>query len=170
MGLKHDLKDFLLLFSFSTWKILLYLPPVFQRNGEGTVSQECVCSQGGEAHLHPTIFPSSGLIPFQGVMPGPGPMSLPRGYPHPIPDGEWGVPHPVPDREVPWPGQDGVSPWMGVPPVKTGWEYPSGRQSSRVSTFYLAGSMLLAFTQEDFFVINLETIKFTWCARLLNSN
>ena len=99
-------------------------------------------------------------------------MSLPRGYPHPVPD--WRVPHPVPIQypsqvRTGYPYQD----WMGVPPlrldggtpppnldwvppIRAGWGYPPPplprRQSSRASTCYAAGGMPLAFTQEDFLV------------------
>ena len=41
----------------------------------------------------------------------------------------------------------------GTPPPQDGWGYPSPRrQSSTASTCYAAGSMPLAFTQEDFLV------------------
>ena len=61
-----------------------------------------------------------------------------------LPDLGWGTP--------PWPGLDGLPP---PPPF---------RQSSIASTSYAAGGMPLAFTQEDFLVVNmrswrLETIK-----------
>ena len=57
------------------------------------------------------------------------------GVPPPTRTG-WGTP----------PGQD----WMGYPPI---------RQSSKVSTCYAAGSVPLAFTQEDFLVeYNITTL------------
>ena len=63
-------------------------------------------------------------------------------------------------------GVSSIGTEWGYPPVKTewdthssirtGWEYPPPssirRQSSRASTCYVAGGMLLAFTQEDFLV------------------
>ena len=61
---------------------------------------------------------------------------LGRGYPIPGLDGGGGVPHP----RSGWCG--GVP---GVPPLPT-------RQSSIASTFYAAGGVPLAFTQEDFLV------------------
>ena len=88
------------------------------------------------------------------------------GLPHPR--SGWGVPHPRSGLGVPhpWSGWGGVAPtqvwtggtlewmartgwgtlhhdWMGLPPI---------RQSSIGSTCYAAGSMPLAFTQEDFLV------------------
>ena len=80
----------------------------------------------------------------------------------------WGYPISGLDRGVPlWPGLDGVPPWPGldgVPPSGQDWMgyplppsqnwmgYPLIRQSSIVSTCYVAGGMPLAFTQQDFLV------------------
>ena len=80
----------------------------------------------------------------------------------------WGYPISGLDRGVPlWPGLDGVPPWPGldgVPPSGQDWMgyppppqpeldgVPPHRQSSIVSTCYVAGGMPLAFTQQDFLV------------------
>ena len=74
------------------------------------------------------------------------------GYPQPM---GGGYPHPANGEGTPiWltgvltGGLDGVPPhqdWMGVHP-------PIRRKSSRPSTFYVAGGVHLAFTQEDFLV------------------
>ena len=41
--------------------------------------------------------------------------------------------------------------WMGVPPHQAGWGYPSGRQSSTVSTCCAAGGMPLALSLYCYF-------------------
>ena len=80
----------------------------------------------------------------------------------------WGVPHPM--SGVPHPGLDGggyprypPQPQPGLDgggypsyPLDLGWGtplHPPIRQSSMVNTSYEAGSMPLAFTQEDFLVV-----------------
>ena len=113
------------------------------------------CFQFVSPHLH-----------GEGTYPIPG---LGGGVPHPR-SGWWGVPHPrsgwsggTPSQV--WmvggytiPGLDGGGGTSRVPPTRTGWGNPPPththiRQSSIASTCYAAGSMLLAFTQEDFLVI-----------------
>ena len=79
----------------------------------------------------------------QGWYPGPG-----GGYPA-LSRTRWGNP-------LPNPRLDGVLPpvqdWMWFPPNP-----PIRRQSSIASTCYMAGSMPLAFTQEDFLVLDCST-------------
>ena len=89
-----------------------------------------VCS-----HLQGGGYPVPGLWVRGYPIPGLG-----RGYP-PARSGRWG-------GGVPW-----------VPPTtRTGWgTHPPSRQSSIASTCYAAGGMPLAFTQEDFLVLNVGT-------------
>ena len=76
------------------------------------------------------------------------------GYPHPS---QWGVP-PGLDEGTLLLELDGVPPQLefdvGIPPHQDWMVYPTPirRQSSRASTCYMAGSMPLAFAQEDFLV------------------
>ena len=78
------------------------------------------------------VTPSSwwGYHPLPRSGRGGYPIQLMGGTPFPGLDG-WGIP----------PGK-GVSPWQGYPPQKT----------STACTWYTAGGMPLAFTQEDFLV------------------
>ena len=102
-------------------------------------------------------YPSSRLFPSSFL----GEVSQDRGIPH----GQVRMGYPLPGQDgvLPWPGQDGVplarSGWgtpcqvrMEYSPGQVRMEYPlaSGtlRQNSR------AGGMPLAFTPEDFLVIN----------------
>ena len=71
--------------------------------------------------------------------------------------GTWGTPPPGLDWYPPPPGLDGVTPhhqnWMGyLPPPGLDGVPPPIRQSSLVSTCYMAGSVPLAFMLEDFLV------------------
>ena len=82
-----------------------------------------------------------------------GELFHPRGGGCPVRSGWWGVPRPGLDGwRVPQSGLDGggsVPPWPGL---DGGGYRPPTRQSSIVSTCYAAGSMPLAFMQEDFLV------------------
>ena len=62
----------------------------------------------------------------------------------------WRTSHPGLDGSTPCPGLD------GIPPSRSGWGTappPIRRQSSIVSTYYMAGGMPLAFMREDFLVL-----------------
>ena len=126
--------------------------------GGGTLSQVWV--GGTPCQVWMGGYPMPGLdgegTPSQVWMGGYPIPDLDGGYPsqvwmggYPIP-GQYGYPPPPRpglDGVPPWPGLDGVPPhhdWMGYPPTI--------RQSIIVSTCYAAGSMPLAFTQEDFLV------------------
>ena len=93
---------------------------------------------------YPGIPPSR--LGWKGTLGYPSPAQDLMGYPHQ----DWMV--------YPHPGQDGVPP----SPSRTGWGIPQGldgvptpvrRQSSIASTCYVVRSMPLAFTQEDFLVL-----------------
>ena len=84
-----------------------------------------------------------------------------------VPPGQWwGTPiqiwgtHPSQVRMVypplPQPGQD------GVPSLARDGVLPSPGQGSRWSTWYAAGGMPFAFTQEDFLVLPLKITSNTW--------
>ena len=84
---------------------------------------------------------------------------------YPIPGLDGVAPHPAdgypisgPDRGYAIPGPDGGG---GLPPSKIRMVYPPPlpirRQISITSTCYAAGSMPLAFTQEDFLALNIES-------------
>ena len=85
------------------------------------------------------------------------------GYPHDLgwgtlPDLGWGIP-PRPGMGTPPPDLGQGTPNLGqVSPSGPGTGYPPNlvwiRQSSTASTCYTAGSVPLAFTQEDFLVRN----------------
>ena len=148
--------------------------------GKVLFSQVCVCPhpKGVPQSLVPGPFPASGPMAFQGEVPqsqvlSPVPRSFPGGtlsrfFPRSLVPGPFlGVTQPqtggtpVLGR---WnPSSRGLS-W-GVPQARTGLGYPLstgqdwgtplartglGKQSSRVSTCYVAGSMPLVFMQEDF--------------------
>ena len=100
-----------------------------------------------------------------GGIPVPGPMSLPgKGYPHRVPyrgafrpvhevgyPGHVRMGYPLSGgwEYHPWAGVDGVplgQVRMGYPLARSGWGTPSPRrQSSRASTCYAVGGMLLSF-------------------------
>ena len=97
------------------------------------------------------------------------------GYPIPGLDGEGGypiqligggrIPHHSGPGGYPIPGLDGLLdggyPWV-PPPSRTGWNTPPPpimRQNSIGSTCYAAGGMPLAFTQDDFLVVNHFTFR-----------
>ena len=143
--------------------------------GEGNIFTLCVSphlERGGRGVPHLRSGRGGGY-PIPGLAGGEG-----------TPSQVWlgGVPHPRSGRGVPWPGlddwgggtwtQEGVPPppdmgWgtppkhgMGYPPTWDGvppdlrWGTPL-RQISIASTYYTAGGMPLAFTQEDFLVIKI---------------
>ena len=92
-----------------------------------------------------------------GVLPSTPPGSG-KGYPPPFKTG-WDIPHPRLDG-VPIQSKTG-SGTTPPPPVR--------RQSSIVSTRYVAGGMPLAFTQEDFLVW-IDNKKILWSLSPVNMN
>ena len=73
-----------------------------------------------------------------------------------------GIPHSRsgghPQSKTGWGTPPSKTGWGYPPPSKTGWGTPS--PISKASTCYVAGSVPLAFTQEDFLVL-LKKINFT---------
>ena len=126
--------------------------------GKVLFSQVCVCSHfGGGTPIQ--LMGSTHILPDWGCTP-----SIPTGGTPILPDRE-GTPIPGQDRgSTPIPDQEGGllhprSGW-GVPPpppvqvrsqVRMG-EGGTSNQNSTACTFYAAGGMPLAFTQEDFLV------------------
>ena len=106
-----------------------------------------------------TLVPGGGYSQDRtGVPPGK------TGHEYSPPKQDWGSPPPTVSTGLGYP----------VPPGRTG--YPL-RQNSRVSTCYVADSIPLAFTQEDFFVDNFmfsflrnlcEYIYHTWDSFLIS--
>ena len=140
------------------FKELKLLPPASEGWGE-VIFSVCVSphlgggtpsSWRGWGYPLPRSWHGGGLFSWWGYpIPGPGG----RGLPHPR--SRWGVPHsqvqaggypiPGPVGGTPFPGTGG-----GVPFPRSRWGVP--HQTSTACTCYAAGSMPLAFTQEDFLV------------------
>ena len=97
-----------------------FLPPAFQRNGESTVfTGVCLSTRGRyPSPAYNTSIHWSHVLSRGYHSAWAGPMSLPRGYPHPVPDGV----------EVLQPGQNRVPPSQldGGTLIGTGWGIPSG--------------------------------------------
>ena len=119
------------------------------RSRGGTPSQ--VWLGGGAGGSTPSQAWIGWIPPRHGVHPPrPG-----MGYPPP----RHGTGYP-PRHGMGYPPRDGMGyppqTWDGVPPPGHGTGYPpSPRQISIASTCYAAGGMPLAFTQEDFLVLNI---------------
>ena len=94
-------------------------------------------------------YPIPGLM--VGVYPIPGLMV--GGVPHPRSDGEGYLGYP-PGQVWMVEGTQGTPPGqvrMGYPPTMTGWGTPLHQHSEHL--LYAAGGMPLAFTQEDFLIL-----------------
>ena len=110
-------------------------------NTGGGVPQSQVLSQVSGPRSFPlggTPVPGSFPGPFWGGYPSPG-----RGVPQSWPGGYLSTGYS--------PGQDRTGVPLSPPPGQVRMGYPPG-QNSRASTYYAAGGMPLAFTQEDFLV------------------
>ena len=122
-------------------------------SGGGTPSRSGWWGTPSQVWLRGVSHPRSGWgYPIPGLAKGgtPSQVWLGRGYPISV----WGTP------ATPSPTQHG----MGYPPrhgtgylPDMGWGNPP-RQISIASTCYMSGSMLLAFTQEDFLVLSLLSL------------
>ena len=136
---------------------------------EGTIfTGVCLFAfRGGEGRVVPHLADGGGGTPSQVQVGG---YTHPRGYPHPPGPGKGITPPPHLGRGIPPPGpgkwvpplsrpEKGYSP---PPPIQVRSQDGGGggtpNQNSIACTCYVAGGMPLAFTQEDFLVLNLFPI------------